>query len=124
MAQKSPTRSGTHFPYEDLASEVTRRRVTMITRSGILSSKEQKRTRLPQDECGIQSSATVTYWTKLQRDSWKRHLQKSSLQSRWEGSLQRLLVKPVPPSVRELTPGRLLPTQKRLIHLNGPVHPL
>lgn len=32
MAQKSPTRNGTHFPYEDLASEVTRRRVTMITR--------------------------------------------------------------------------------------------
>lgn len=32
MAQKSPTRDGTHFPYKDLASEVTRRRVTMITR--------------------------------------------------------------------------------------------
>lgn len=29
---------------------------------------------------------------------------KSSLQSRWKGPFQRLLVKPVPPSVRELTP--------------------
>lgn len=32
MAQKSPTVKGNNLPYGDLASEVTRRRVTMATR--------------------------------------------------------------------------------------------
>ncbi|KAF6293298.1 myocilin opposite strand [Rhinolophus ferrumequinum] len=42
MAQKRPTRNGTHFPYEDLASEVTRRRVTMITREEMLTKKSDE----------------------------------------------------------------------------------
>ncbi|XP_066227614.1 myocilin opposite strand protein [Saccopteryx leptura] len=32
MAQKSPTDNGLSLPYRDLASEVTRRRLTMTTR--------------------------------------------------------------------------------------------
>uniref|UniRef100_A0A5F9DNR1 Myocilin opposite strand n=1 Tax=Oryctolagus cuniculus TaxID=9986 RepID=A0A5F9DNR1_RABIT len=38
MAQKSLKNKSVTFPYEDLASEVTRRRVTMTTREEVFST--------------------------------------------------------------------------------------
>ncbi|XP_027623919.1 myocilin opposite strand protein-like [Tupaia chinensis] len=39
MAQKNPKDNGITFPYRDLASEVTRRRVTMTTREEIITKE-------------------------------------------------------------------------------------
>ncbi|PNJ42711.1 myocilin opposite strand protein [Pongo abelii] len=42
MAQKSPANSSINLPYKDLTSEVTRRRVTMITRKEIITQKSDE----------------------------------------------------------------------------------
>ncbi|XP_030887147.1 myocilin opposite strand protein [Mirounga angustirostris] len=47
MAQKSPTVNGNNLPYGDLASEVTRRRVTMATREERFTKKTDEAREMP-----------------------------------------------------------------------------
>ncbi|XP_040490528.1 myocilin opposite strand protein [Ursus americanus] len=47
MAQKSPTVKGNNLPYGDLASEVTRRRVTMATREERFTKKSDEAREIP-----------------------------------------------------------------------------
>ncbi|KAM5200610.1 myocilin opposite strand protein [Hipposideros larvatus] len=55
MAQKSPTRNGMNLPYEDLASEVTRRRVTMTTREEMFTKKSDE-AREMQSDLGLEQT--------------------------------------------------------------------
>ncbi|XP_034523619.1 myocilin opposite strand protein isoform X2 [Ailuropoda melanoleuca] len=47
MAQKNPTVKGNNLPYGDLASEVTRRRVTMATREERFTKKSDEAREIP-----------------------------------------------------------------------------